>query len=176
MEKIHQRKCETDTRPDRPQELSHLHDNKGTKGTTSTMDARTKSIQLQNRILTRKGGRKARRPHKKRGRPTHSRRQETHSKRGDPTAKRTILGYPKNGRNQTRRIGNNRIPSQGRGRNTEGKQRRQRDPRHQEKPQPGKKRNEGNSVGAMQMEERPHMVSRKDLDTKERRDRNHSYR
>jgi len=39
-----------------------------------------------------------------------------------------------------------------------------------------KKRNEGNSAGAMAMEERPLMVSRKDLDTKERRDTNHSYR
>ena len=94
MEKIHQRKSETDTGPHRPQELSHLHDNEGTKRTTSTLDARTKSIQLQNRIPTRKGTRKARSPHKKRGRPTHSRTQETHSKRVDPTAKGTILGYP----------------------------------------------------------------------------------
>jgi len=108
--KIHQRKSETDKGPHRLQELRHLHDNEGTKRTTSTMDARTKSIQLQNRIPTRKGRRKARRPHKKRGRPTHSRRQETHSKHGDPTAKGTILGYPRKGRNQTRRIGNNGIP------------------------------------------------------------------
>jgi len=47
MEKIHERKSETDTGPHRPQELSHLHDNEGTKRTTSTMDARTKSIQLE---------------------------------------------------------------------------------------------------------------------------------
>jgi len=176
MEKIHQRKSETDTGPHSPQELSHLHDNEGTKRTTSTMDARTKSIKLQNRIPTRKERRKARRPHKKRRRPTHSRRQETHSKRGDPTAKGTILEYPRNGRNQTRRIGNNGIPRQERERNTEGKQGRQRDSRYQEKLGRRKKRNEGNSVGAMPMEGRPLMVSRKDLDTKGRRNMNHAYR
>jgi len=80
MEKIHQRISKTDKGPHGPQELSHPHDNEGTKRTTSTMDAITKSIQLQNRIPTRKGRRKARRPYKKGGRPTHSRRQETHSK------------------------------------------------------------------------------------------------
>jgi len=176
MEKIHQRKSETDMGPYRPQELSHLHDNEGIKRTTSTIDARTKSIQLQNQIPTRKGRRKAGRSHKKRGRPTHSRRQETHSKRGDLTAKGKILGYPRNGRNQTRHIRNNRIPRQGRGRDTEGKQRRQRNPRHQEKLGRRKKRNERNSVGAMPMEGWPLMVSRKDLDTKGRRDTNHSYR
>jgi len=176
MEKIDQRKSETDTGPHRPQELSHLHDNEGTKRKTTTMDARTKSIKLQNRIPTRKGRRKARCHHKKRGRPTDSSRQETHSKRGDPSAKGTILGYPRNGRNQTRRIGNNGITRQGQGRNTEGKQRRQRDPRQQEKLGQRKKRNEGNSVGAMPMEGRPLIVSRKDLDTKGRRDTNHSYR
>jgi len=176
MEKIHQRKSETDTGPHRPQELSHLHDNEGTKRTRSRMDARTKSIQLQNRIPTREGRRKARRPHKKRTRPIHSRRQETQSKRGDLTAKGTILGYPRNGRNLTRCIGNNRIPRQERGRNTEGKQRRRRDPRHEEKLGQRKKGYEGNSVGAMPMEGRPLMAPRKDLDTKERRDTNHSYR
>jgi len=106
MEKIHQRKSETDKGPHRPQELSHRHDNEGTKRTTSTIDAKTKSIQLQNRITTRKRRRKARRPHKKRRRPIHSRRQESDSKRGDPTAKETILGYPRHGSNETRRIGN----------------------------------------------------------------------
>jgi len=65
----------TATGPHRPQELSHLHDNEGTKQTTSRMDARTKPIQLQNRIPTREGRREARCPHEKRGRPTHSRRQ-----------------------------------------------------------------------------------------------------
>jgi len=176
MEKIYQRKSETVTGPYRPPELSHLHDNERTKPTTSTMDVRTKSIQLQNRIPTRRGRRKTGRAHKKRGRPTYGRRQETDSKRGDPTTKGTILGYPRNERNQTRRIGNNRIPRQGRGRNTEGKQGRQRDRRHQEKLGRRKKRNEGNSVMAMPMEGRPLMVSRKDLDTKGRRDTNHSYR
>jgi len=66
MEKIHQRKSVTDTGPHGPRELSHLHDNEGTERTTSTMDARTKSIELQNLIPTRKGRRKARLPHKKR--------------------------------------------------------------------------------------------------------------
>jgi len=61
-------------------------------------------------------------------------------------------------------------------RNTEGKQCQQRDPRHQKKLGRRKKRNDGNSVGAMPMEERPLMVSRKDLDTRRRRDTNHSYR
>jgi len=176
MEKIHQRKSETDTGPHRPQKLSPLHDNEGTNRTASAMDARTKSIQLQNRIPTRKGRRKAGRPHKKRGRPTHSRRQETHSKRGDLIARGEILGDPRNGRYQTRSIGNNGFPRPRRGRNTEGKQRRQRDPRHQEKLGRRKKRNEGNSVGAMPMEGRPLRVSRKDLDTKGRRDTNLSYR
>jgi len=50
MEEIHERKPQTDKGPHRPQELSHLHDNEGTKRTTSTMDAGIKSIQLQNRI------------------------------------------------------------------------------------------------------------------------------
>jgi len=62
MEKIHQRKSETDTGPHRPQELSHLHDNEGTKRTTRTMDARTKSIQLQNRIPTRERKEESRMP------------------------------------------------------------------------------------------------------------------
>ena len=115
MEKIHKRKPQTDTGPHRPQELSHLHDNEGTKRTTSTMDARIKSIKLQNRIPTRKGGRKTRRPHKKRRRPTHSGRQETHSKRGNLTTKGSILGHPRDRRNKARHIGNNRIPRQGDG-------------------------------------------------------------
>ena len=71
MEKIHKRKSKTDTGPHRPQKLSHLHDDEGTQWTTSAMDARIKPIQLQNWIPTRKGGRKARRPHKKGRRPTH---------------------------------------------------------------------------------------------------------
>jgi len=47
MEKIHERKPQTNTGPHRLQELSHLHDDEGTKRTTRTMDVRIKSIQLQ---------------------------------------------------------------------------------------------------------------------------------
>jgi len=134
MEKIQERKPQTDTGPHRPQELSHLHDDEGTKRTTSTMDARIKSIQLQNRITTRKGGRKTRRPHKERGGPTHGRRQETHSKCGNLTTKGAILGHPGDRRNQARHIGNNRIPRPGRRRNTESQQKRQPNPVYQTKP------------------------------------------
>jgi len=52
METIHKRKSETGTGSHGPQELSNLHEDEGTKWTTSTMDARIKSIQLQNWIPT----------------------------------------------------------------------------------------------------------------------------
>jgi len=48
METIHERKSEAGTGPHRPQELSDLHDDEGTKPRTSTMDVRIKSIQLHN--------------------------------------------------------------------------------------------------------------------------------
>jgi len=85
----------TGTSPKGPQELSDLHDDEGTKHTTSTMDTRIKSIQLPNRIPARERRGKARRPQKPGGRPTHRRRQETHVKCGDLIAQRTILGYPR---------------------------------------------------------------------------------
>jgi len=139
------------------------------------MDARIKSIQLQNRTPTRKRGRKARRPHKKRRRPTHGRRQKTHSKRGNLTTKGSILGHPRDRRNQDQHIGNNRILRQGRRRNIESQQKRQRNPGYQKNPGRREERNEGNSTMAMSMEGRPLMVSRKELDTKRRRDSNSSY-
>ena len=140
------------------------------------MDARIKSIQLQNRIPTRQGGRKTRRSHKKRRRLTHRRGEETHEECGNLIGQRTIPGYPRNRRYQNRRIGETGIPRQGRGRNTEGKQHRHRDPRHQKKLGPKKQRNEGNSAGAMPMETQSLMIPRKDLDTKRPEDTNRSCR
>ena len=164
MDIIHERKSENNTGSHRPQELSYLHDNEGTKSTTSTIDARIKSIQLQNWIPTRKGGRKARRPHKKRRRPTHGRRSKTHSKCGNLTAQKSILGYSRKRRYLTRSNGDNRILRQGRRRDTKSKQRRRRDTRHQVKLGRRKKRNTRNTAGPMPMEGRPLMVSRKDLE------------
>jgi len=112
-ETIHETKSEPGMGPHRLQELSNLHDDERTKRTTTTMDVRIKSIQVQNRIPSRERRRKTRRPYEKSGGPTHGRRQKTHTKCGDLVAKRTILRYPRDGRNQTRRTGNNRIPRQG---------------------------------------------------------------
>jgi len=88
METIYHGEPEASMSPHRLQELSNLHDNEGAKWTTSTMGGRTKSIQLQNWISSRKGRRKTRRPYEKSGRPTHRRRPETHTKFGDLTTKK----------------------------------------------------------------------------------------
>jgi len=89
------RRPKTGTGPHRSQELSNLHDDEGTKRRTSAMDARIKSIQLQDRIQTRKRGGKKGRPHEKRERSTYGRRQKTHQICGNITPKRTILGHPR---------------------------------------------------------------------------------
>ena len=176
METIHERKSKAGTGPHRPQELSDLHYNAGTKRTTSTMDARIKSIQFQNRIPSRIRRGKTGRPHKTRGIPTHCRRPETHEKSGNLIAQKMILGYPRDWRNQARRIGKNRIPRPRGGRDTEGKKCRQGNPRHQKKPGRREDRNEGNSSMTMPMEGPPLMVPRNNLDTKRRGDTSHSYR
>jgi len=91
MEMIHERKSEAGVGPHQPQKLRNLQNNKGAKRTTRMMDARIKSIQLQNSIPTREGGGKARRTHEKNGISTHGRRQETDTKCGNLIAKRKIL-------------------------------------------------------------------------------------
>ena len=133
MEKIQQRKSETNTGPHRPQELSHLYDNKGTKRTTSTWMQELSQYNFKIEY----------RPGKEGGKPDALTRRE-----GDlPTAgdkrltrnvgillpKERYWDIPETEEIKLDIVGNNRIPRQERGRNTEGKQRRQRHPRHQEK-------------------------------------------
>jgi len=95
MKAIYERKPEAGTGPHRPQELSNIYDDEGTKRTTSTMDARIKSVQLQDRIPSTERRGKARRPHKTRGIPTHRRRPETHAQCGELIAQGTTLGDPR---------------------------------------------------------------------------------
>ena len=57
MEEIPKGKLKTSTGSHGPQELGYLHDNKGTRRKTSKMEDTTQSIQLPNRVPTRKGRR-----------------------------------------------------------------------------------------------------------------------
>src|SRR5205807_265897 len=63
VEKICGRKSTQDTNLDRPQKLSPLHDNEGTKRTTNSMERNLESIRYQIGISAREGRRKTRRSH-----------------------------------------------------------------------------------------------------------------
>ena len=92
MEMIPQRKPETITGLHGPQELSYLYEDKGTKRKTSKMQDTPQSIQLPNRVPTRKRRRKTRCFYEESRRSTHSRRQTTHEKLRGTTPKR-MLGH-----------------------------------------------------------------------------------
>ena len=130
------------------------------------MNARIKSIQLQNRIQTGEGTGKTRRTHTRSVRLTNGRRQETQTKRGNRTAKRKIVGHHRHRRNQARGIGNYQVWRPARRRNIESKRSGRRNPRYQKELGRSNERDERKSTVAMSMEGQPLMVSRKDLDTK----------
>jgi len=77
---------------------------------------------------------------------------------------------------QTRYSGNKQISRQGGRGNTKSEEGRQRDPNYPKKPGRRTERYERTSVGAISMEGQLLRVSRKDLDTKRRRDTNSAYR
>ena len=92
METIPQREPETSTGSHGPQELSYHYDDKGTKQKTSKMEDTFQSMQLPNRVPTRKRGRKNRCHYEKSRRSTYSRRQTTYKKLRGTTPKR-MLGH-----------------------------------------------------------------------------------
>ena len=92
METIHQRKPNTNPSSSRPEKLGNLHDDEGTKRTTGPMATLLKSIQLQNRILTRTRRWEARWSYYEIGRPTNDGRQKAHKECGNIAPQRTILG------------------------------------------------------------------------------------